>query len=217
MPDTPSPRRRMREWYSRGYLPHRDRPRSAQFLTFRLNDSAPVRLLRAYARVVEAAKSAGERERAEARVFSHLEQFLAKGRGSCRLGDNRAARIVEDSLLFRDGTDYDLIAWVVMPNHVHAVVRPGLKTPLEVTVRKWKSWTAHEIHRTFGSSGRFWQPEVFDRWLRSVVELEHAIRYVEMNPVLAGLCNSPLEWRFSSARRRPERWAEDSRGEMVPD
>ena len=61
----------------------------------------------------------------------------------------------------------------------------------------------------FGSSGRFWQPEYFDRWLRDAQEVEHAIRYVESNPVVAGLCDHALEWRFSSAHRFEGRWDEE--------
>ena len=139
-------------------------------------------------------------------MFVHLEKYLAEGRGSCRLADPRAARIVEETLLFRDKQHYELIAWVVMPNHVHVVIRqkPGVR--LEDLVRRWKSWMAHEIHRVFDTSGRFWQPEVFDHWLRDAMRIQGAIRYVELNPVTAGLCATPLDWEFSSARRHPDRW-----------
>jgi REP element-mobilizing transposase RayT len=115
--------------------------------------------------------------------------------------------MVEDSLLSRDGEQYELMAWVVMPNHVHVVIRQKGGFPLDGVIRRWKSWMAHEIHRIFGTTGRFWQPEAFDHWLRDGVRIEGAIRYVERNPVVAGLCRSPLDWEFSSARRHPSRWA----------
>ena len=60
---------------------------------------------------------------------------------------------------------------------------------------------AHEIHRAFGTKGRFWQPEVFDHWLRDLVRIQGAIRYVELNPVAEGRWRHPLDWEFSSARR----------------
>jgi REP element-mobilizing transposase RayT len=201
-------RRPHRGRHTRGYLPHIDDPRNVQLLTFRQNDSAPAKLIRAYRQVLGEAKTPEAVESAESRVFVHFEKYLARGRGSCRLRDPRAARVVEDSLLFGDRQHYDLLSWVVMPNHVHVVVRQKLGIPLDRVIWRWKSWMAHEINRIFRTSGRFWQPEVFDHWLRDGVRIEGAVRYVELNPVVAGLCENPLDWEFSSARRHPERWTE---------
>jgi REP element-mobilizing transposase RayT len=205
MPHDSSPPRLHRGWHTRGYLPHIDDSRNFQLLTFRQNDSAPAKLIRAFERAIQQAKTLDDLERARSRVFVHFEKYLARGRGSCRLADPRAARVVEDSLLFRDGEHYDLLAWVVMPNHVHVVIRQKPGVPLETVVHRWKSWMAHEINRIFGLSGRFWQPEVFDHWLRDRASIEGAIRYVEMNPVAARLCRSPSDWEFSSARRNLRR------------
>jgi REP element-mobilizing transposase RayT len=203
----PAPSRsNVRRLYSRGYLPHVDFAGVAQILTFRQDDSVPTRLARAYGTTIAQAKTTAARARAEERILTHLEQYLGKGRGSCRLADPRAARIVEGALLFADGRDYELIAWVVMPNHVHVVVKPFVPMVLRVITRRWKSFTAVHINRLFRTSGRFWQPEVFDRYLRDLEHQHHAIRYVELNPVTAGLCRSPLDWAFSSAKRWPDRW-----------
>jgi REP element-mobilizing transposase RayT len=203
-PDEPKPA--ARHWYSRGYLPHYDVPGASQFITFRQADSLPTRLLRLYARLMEQAKTGAAAARAHSRIFTHAEKFLGKGHGSCRLRDPRAAKIVEDALLFYDSRDYQLIAWVVMPNHVHVVARLDGQRSMERITRNWKSWTALQINGLTGESGRFWQKEVFDRLLRDSDEQGHAVRYVEMNPVHAGLCKSPLDWPFSSARRHPQRW-----------
>ena len=195
-----------RGWYSRGYLPHFDVAGVPQIITFRQDDSVPARLVRVYRSMVGGAKAAGERARAQERVLTHLEKYLGKGRGSCRLADPRVARIVEDVLLFGDGRDYELCAWVIMPNHGHVVAKAIGPTPLAIITPQWKNITAIAINRLFGSSGRFWQPEVFDRFLRGPDHRLFAIRYVELNPVTARLCRSPLDWAFSSARRWPERW-----------
>jgi REP element-mobilizing transposase RayT len=199
----------IRGWYSRGYLPHFDVPGLPQIITFRQDDSVPARLARAYGLTVSRAKQIGERARAQDRVLSHMEKYLGKGRGSCRLADPRAARIVERVLLEGEGRDYELIAWVIMPNHVHVVAKALGSVPLAAITRMWKSWTALEINRLEGRTGRFWQPEVFDRYLRGQDHKYYAIRYVELNPVAAGLCKSPLDWAFSSARRRPQRWGRE--------
>jgi putative DNA methylase len=197
-------------WYDRGYLPHLDRPGIAQLLSFRQADSVPRRLLLAYDRVLAEARGA-ERRAARTRTLVHMEQYLAKGRGTCRLRDPAAAKLVEDALLFHAPRDYDLIAWVVMPNHVHVVLRRKRNVELRTIVRRWKSWTAARLNEAGATSGRFWQPEVFDSWLRDEDGFSSAIRYVEMNPVKAGLCRSPLDWPFGSARRFPRRWSADER------
>jgi putative DNA methylase len=199
-----------RLWYSRGYLPHFDAPGIAQIITFRQDDSVPARLARAYGLTLAQAKTLGQRDRAQERVLTHLEQYLGKGRGSCVLGDRRAARIVEDVLLGGEGRNYELMAWIVMPNHVHVVVKPLGSVPLATITRQWKSLSAIGINRERRTSGRFWQPEVFDRYLRGHAHEYYAIRYVELNPVTAGLCGHPLEWEFSSARRWPERWRQQA-------
>ena len=112
----------IRGWYSRGSLPHFDVPGVPQLITFRQDDSVPAKLARAYGLTISRAKQIGERARAQDRVLSHMEKYLGKGRGSCRLADPRAAEIVERVLLEGQGRDYELIAWVVMPNHVHVIV-----------------------------------------------------------------------------------------------
>jgi REP element-mobilizing transposase RayT len=204
----------IRGWYSRGYLPHFDVPGVPQLITFRQDDSVPAKLARAYGLTISRAKQIGERARAQDRVLSHMEKYLGRGRGSCRLADPRAARIVERVLLEGEGRDYELIAWVIMPNHVHVVAQSRGSASLAAITRMWKSWTALEIDRLQERTGRFWQPEVFDRYLRGQDHKHYAVRYVELNPVTAGLCRSPLDWPFSSARKWPGRWGHESATEV---
>ena len=95
---------------------------------------------------------------------------------------------------------YDLLAWVVMPNHVHLILRPHERLP-EV-VRWMKTATAARANRLIGRSGQpFWQREYFDRWIRTSKELASVIAYVEANPVNAGLALNPADWPWSSASK----------------
>ena len=141
-----------------------------------------------------------------------LSSALGRGRGLCRLRTKHAAGVVQDALLHGDGRDYQLLAWVVMPNHLHVVLRRAHHVTLAMIVRRWKSWTARRINELFGSTGPVWQRDYHDTWLRDAAAVGTAIRYVEMNPIAAGLCRTPCEWPFSSARRFPER----SRGAEPP-
>lgn len=92
---------------------------------------------------------------------------------------------------------YELLAWAVMANHVHVVVYPQAK--LARITHAIKGHTALAANRILERTGQFWQHESFDRWVRDRHELERIIRYVEHNPVKAGLVKLDGDYRWSSA------------------
>ena len=97
---------------------------------------------------------------------------------------------------------YELLARVVMPNHVHVVLKP--KEALHKIVRWLKATTANRANRLMFKAGQpFWQREYYDHWIRNSKELASVISYVESNPVQAGLAESVSDWRWSSASRAP--------------
>lgn len=118
------------------------------------------------------------------------------------LATPRAASIVERALLHFDAERYRLLAWCVMPNHVHAVVEQGEGWPLAQVVHSWKSFTANAINKAFSREGGVWMREYFDRFMRDDDHLSTTIYYVETNPVDAGLVAQAEDWRWSSARLR---------------
>jgi putative transposase len=95
---------------------------------------------------------------------------------------------------------YDLLARVVMPNHVHVVLEP--RVPLPIITRALKGVSARHANATLGRAGeRFWQDESFDHWIRNGSELERVRSYVEQNPVKARLATRAEDWLWSSAWR----------------
>ena len=96
------------------------------------------------------------------------------------LKDPRIATIFIEALRHGEAVRglYDLFAWVVMPNHVHLVLKPNRKLP---EIMRWlKAATANRSNLVIGKTGTaFWQREYFDRWIRSEKELFLAICYVE--------------------------------------
>jgi putative DNA methylase len=118
------------------------------------------------------------------------------------LKDERIATLTEDSLLFHHTKKYDLTAWVIMPNHIHFLATPLEGIELSAMAHSIKSYTAHEANKILGRQGQFWQHEPFDRYIRDRKHFVSVIRYIENNPVKAGLCAMPQEWRFSSAFRK---------------
>ncbi len=84
----------------------------------------------------------------------------------------RIAAIFVEALLHGERVRrcYDLLAWVVMPNHVHIVVKPIRSLP-EI-MRWWKAATANRANVLLGRTGEaFWQREYFDRWIRTEKQL----------------------------------------------
>ena len=103
--------------------------------------------------------------------------------------------------MFGDGWRYVLLAWVVMPNHVHAVIQTLHGWALERVMRDWKGYTALQINALLEQEGSLWRREYFDRYVRDARHLGDAIRYLHNNPVKAGLVQTPQQWRYSSAWR----------------
>ena len=94
-----------------------------------------------------------------------------------------------------------LLAVVVMPDHVHVILVPqrdeeGWPFPLVDILQCWKSVTAHRIDKLLKRSGPIWEEESFDHVLRSNERLKMKCEYIRQNPVVAGLVESPEEYRW---------------------
>jgi len=180
-------------WRSRGYLPHFDAPGVRQMITYRLADAMPANRRHEWEVLLTI-----EDER-EKRI--KIESYLDAGHGECHLRQPEIATLVQENLLHFDGTRYRLLAWVVMPNHVHALIETS-QTPLAEILHGWKSYTGKAANRLLKHTGDFWQAEYFDRYIRDEEHFRKAVHYIENNPVKAGLVKSPEEWIFGSARHR---------------
>jgi putative DNA methylase len=123
---------------------------------------------------------------------------LDRATGPRWLSDPRVAEMVRDAILYgASGRNmYELHAWVVMPNHVHVLLSSQL--PLSRTLQWLKRTTALRANQILARSGSFWQPESYDHVIRSDREFKETIRYIETNPVSAGLAKSEDEWPWSS-------------------
>ena len=185
-------------WYSRGYLPHFDGGSLPQMVTFRLADSLPKEVLERWQNELATLPAA----RASLERRQRIERYLDSGAGQCWLWRPEIAATVENALLHFDGQRHRLHAWVVMPNHVHALFTPLQGRGLSEIVHSWKSYTSNQANRLLGRSGEFWQPEYHDRFIRDEAHFAQAVEYIETNPVKAGLCSRPEDWAFGSARLR---------------
>ena len=175
----------MREYARR--LPHRHVLGQPLFVTFRLAGTLPAN------RVFPAV------ELTSGKAFVAMDRLLDTARaGPLFLKQPTIAALITRCL--QDGQDrlrrYELHAFVVMPNHVHLLV-----TPL-VDAENWmgplKGFTARCANEILGRSGAFWQDESYDHLVRNQQEFERIRRYIEWNPVHAGLAASPGMFPWSS-------------------
>lgn len=182
-------------WRERGYLPHRDEPGLVQFVTFRLADTFPEALRSEWESLL---KIENDRQR---RI--ELEAYLDKGRGACHLQRPEIAKLVEDSLRFRHGEDYELRAWVIMPNHVHLLFKV-FNVPMSQLLDAWKGFTAKQANKVLGRRGKFWQDGYWDTFMRDEEHERRTQKYIEENPVQASLVAARKEWPWDSARFRDD-------------
>jgi putative transposase len=120
--------------------------------------------------------------------------------GPLWLRDPRIAAMVVKALHYGEEAlkFYTLHAYVVMPNHVHVVWQPLVRMS---RIMHWlKAATARRANAILGLNGAFWQEESYDHWIRSADEWRRIVRYVEWNPVKAGLAKSIEEWPWSSVK-----------------
>jgi REP element-mobilizing transposase RayT len=107
--------------------------------------------------------------------------------------------IVKQALLYYNGNKYELYAFCIMPNHVHAVMKPllkGIETYYTISeiMHGIKSYTSHKINKLSKTSGKVWQAESFDHVVRDETELREILNYVINNPVKAGFVDKWDEW-----------------------
>ncbi len=191
-----------RGWHSRGYLPHFDSENEIQSLNFRLFDAVPMRLVEEWRRQLGWHRNLNQSDPKAVILRQRVETYEDAGYGACFLRDSRIAKLTEDALLFFDGTRYCLLAWCVMPNHVHSLFEMIKGYSLGGILHSWKSYTAKRANRILGRRGQFWDEDYYDRFIRDDDHLRSATDYIEQNPVKAGLVTDAAQWRYSSISRR---------------
>jgi len=175
--------------YYERHLPHWQPPDARMFVTWRLYGSLPKNIV------------ASHKTLTSGRAFLAYDRLLDRPVcGPTWLKDPRVARSVVGVLKFGQTNLqlYELHAFVVMSNHVCALIRPNAELPR--IMRTIKSYSAREANRILQRAGQpFWQDESYDRWVRDETSLNRITRYIERNPVTAGLVEHLEEYPWSSA------------------
>jgi putative transposase len=165
-------------------LPHWDAINARVFVTFRLHGTLPD------GRIFHPTSVTG------GQAFVAMDRLLDHARtGPMFLSQPEIAQMVMDAI--HDGERrfhrYDLHSFVVMPNHVHLLVTS--RVPSAKWLRSLKGFTAHRALELLNHSGAFWQNESYDHLVRNDQEFRRIHRYIERNPVKAGLVSASEDFR----------------------
>ena len=156
------------------------------------------------------------------RLYAHFVTFSVANRRRLLVHDH-PQRILLGVLADRlEKCQSKCVGFVVMPDHVHAVLwfpQPGQlsafmhewKRQSSLRIRKWYRENAAEYGQTFEDKGRLWLPKFYSFEIHSRDKLEEKLDYMHLNPVRSGFVNRATEWRWSSAR-----WYEGGRSVGVP-
>jgi putative DNA methylase len=220
------------EIITRNHLPHWYVPGAAHFVTFRLAGSLPRAVIQQMKQRKELLlnqtpsaplSTSQHHERVHKLLFAAYDKQLDAGSEVRWLDDPRIAALVRRSLYFWHGQKYDLLAYAIMPNHVHVLFLPrelpprpvdsalrtdeigetsDQKSPLSDIMHSLKSYTAHEANKLLRRDGQFWQHESYDHWVRDEEELERIVEYINGNAIKAGLVAYAHEFFWCSAHDR---------------
>jgi len=99
----------------------------------------------------------------------------------------------------RQSSPFEAIAWVVLPDHFHMIVRAERENPSALMRRLKLSFSTRLRGRIGVVSGRIWQYRFWDHIIRDQNDMNRHIDYIHYNPVKHGLVRSPFDWPHSSA------------------
>ena len=167
-------------------------------MTSRLADSVPAGVAQQWrdkrAAWLEERDAASEDDLSDDDRRTYHREFTARfhalldaGHGDCLLARPECAAILTTRFIAEHGTLYHLDAWVIMPNHFHALIEPAQGVILGDILKNWKGGSAREINLACGRSGTVWQAEPFDHIVRRLPQLNHFRRYIAENPCKARL------------------------------
>lgn len=204
----------MKTFYRRN-LPHLQFDYSYFFITFRLFTSLPkevVEGLKKYyldnkSRVLKIKDNKLKSVKLyelQKRYFGIFDRHLDNNKECINyLSDPRIANIVKESIMFRDGTDYDTVSYCILPNHVHLLIYvERFVKPLYKILQTLKRYTARESNKIINRTGSFWHEESYDHIVRNRTELKNIINYIMTNPVKAGLVKNESDWKRSYCKYR---------------
>ncbi len=204
----------------RHILPHFQQPGQTYFVTWSLHDAIPPKALARYTTELEMLKSQikflekqksqpSEIEKIKQEYYSVRKKYIKAYDDlldsdicpAINLSKTRNTEIIKTALQFWEGKKLRNLAFTIMPNHVHWVVKLLNKDSKEDPVylqdilQSVKRHSSNRINKAENRLGKLWQKESFDTTIRNEKHLYYAIKYTLNNPVKAGLVSDWRDWK----------------------
>ncbi len=129
-----------------------------------------------------------------------------KTRGNRRIfSDKRNSQILLNCIdNFRKKGRYLLLAFVIMPDHLHIMLKPNGNENISKIMHSIKRGSSRLINQMWNRNGSVWQSSFYERIIRNEKEFWEKVNYVYNNPLKAGLVESPEDYPYSSANPQVE-------------
>jgi len=195
-------------YYHKRNLPHYYIPKQTYFITFSLHNSLSPKIIEQLTQQYEEIKNQIQKNiigkleqknllyQENKKHFYKYDNWLHDYKQSPKyLNNPTVVKIIYDSLIYHNNTKYNLIAFCIMPNHVHLVLRLIESSPsLDKIMFTIKRYTAGQANLILNRKGQFWQHENYDHIIRDEKEFYNIVNYVIQNPVKSGLAENWNEW-----------------------
>ncbi len=176
------------------HLPHWRQSGATYAVTFRQADSIPqvqLQSLKHWRAIWEKQHSLPRSEicwqQFAQEITGKTDRWMDEGYGTCLFQESRFSRVMSDSLLHFQSQRHFTSCFVVMPNHVHAVIRPMMGFELEDCLQRIKQYVATHVNRELKRRGPLWANESHDRIVRDEEHLWNVVQYIGQNPRRAGI------------------------------
>ncbi len=196
--------------YKAHNLPHYFDSEKPVFITYRLKFTLPGRIMDRFAKRKQewlddqANASPQDKQNTHNKKdglhFAWFDELLGKADDIPQvLHEKDITDIIASSFQHFNELRYKLLAYCIMPNHVHVLFLPincadGSVFPVSRIIYSWKRYSANQINRILKRKGALWQQESYDHVVRNEAEMMNVVNYIIQNPVKAGLVDSWQQW-----------------------
>jgi len=157
-------------------LPHISNYGYYQFVTFRTEDSLDIYLKKMINSQIE-----------NGRKQYKIDKYLDNSNQGRYLNGN-LLDISKEYIIKQDKKFFELICFVIMPNHIHILFKETIK--LNEAIRKIKGGLAFEINRYLNKKGQLWAKDYYDKSIRDEKHFEIVYKYIKNNAIKANLGDS---------------------------
>ncbi len=168
-------------YYKSGKLPHYDDDEVYQFITIRLHDSVPQNQLFKWKDELSLYGNYDKSSEEYILLQKKILNYEDNGYGECYLKNPKICKLVKDAIEYFNGERYELVELIIMPNHVHLLIKPYKGVSLPKIIHSWKSYTTNQGNKILNRKGKFWMDEYFDRYIRSEKHFNYTVEYIRNN------------------------------------